>query len=300
MPLVKKEEPMPILPVIVLLYGMPGSGKTSVATTAKNPVIIDTDRGSQRAVQRVDTLYANNWEDIIGEYNNGTLNAYKTIVIDTAKGMLDDFIQDFVERKDERLKKNSLKRFGEMGDVFKDFVSKLQSRGCDLVFICHDKEEKDGDITTHSPDCTGQSKQLLVRKADQVGYVGYDANGKRTINFGPRYNFISKDVAELGIVPVPEFGTAEYSNFMEQLINSVKEKIASRDQNQKALLDKLSELRQFLAKADSEPEIETLLDSCKELPTIQKIPFFEEVKNELAKKGWTYDSNTKKFTKTAA
>ena len=34
MPIVKKNDVLPERPVVIVLYGVPGSGKTSVATTA--------------------------------------------------------------------------------------------------------------------------------------------------------------------------------------------------------------------------------------------------------------------------
>lgn len=39
MPIVKKNDVLPERPVIIVLYGVPGSGKTSVATTADNPLL---------------------------------------------------------------------------------------------------------------------------------------------------------------------------------------------------------------------------------------------------------------------
>lgn len=66
---------MPQRPVIILLYGVPGSGKTSLANTSNNPLLIDCDRGADRAVNRQDTLSSSIWEDIRDEgmeYNGGT------------------------------------------------------------------------------------------------------------------------------------------------------------------------------------------------------------------------------------
>lgn len=40
MPIVKKNDVLPERPVIIVLYGVPGSGKTSVATTADTPLLI--------------------------------------------------------------------------------------------------------------------------------------------------------------------------------------------------------------------------------------------------------------------
>ena len=57
MPIVKKNDVLPERPVIIVLYGVPGSGKTSVATTADNPLLIDCDRGADRAVQRLSLIH---------------------------------------------------------------------------------------------------------------------------------------------------------------------------------------------------------------------------------------------------
>ena len=56
MPIIKKNEVAPERPVVIVIYGTPGSGKTSLATTADAPLLIDCARGFEGAVQRVDTL----------------------------------------------------------------------------------------------------------------------------------------------------------------------------------------------------------------------------------------------------
>lgn len=52
MPIIRKNDVVTERPVIIVLYGTPGTGKTSLATTANSPLLIDTDRGFDRAVQR--------------------------------------------------------------------------------------------------------------------------------------------------------------------------------------------------------------------------------------------------------
>lgn len=297
--IIKKEDPRPMLPVIILLYGVPGSGKTSVATTSANPVIIDTDRGSQRACQIIDTVFCSSWQDVVNEMNANSFASYKTVILDTAKGALDDFIQFYVEQQDVRLKTNSLKRFGKMADTFKDFVSRLRSYGCDIIFICHDKAEQEGDIVKHSPDCTGQSKQLLMRIADQIGFVDYSNTNSRTIKFGPMYNYVSKDVAQLGDVPVPDFGTPEFSTFMGDVIQNVKDSIANKSEAQREANLKLKTLRTKLEEADSEKAFASLMKDAGTLPEILKGPFFHEMCNAAQLKGMEYDKESKSFKKTA-
>ena len=80
MPIIKKNEVAPERPVVIVIYGTPGSGKTSLATTADAPILIDCDRGFDRAVQRVDTLCANTWEDVLAAIPD--FSAYHTIICD--------------------------------------------------------------------------------------------------------------------------------------------------------------------------------------------------------------------------
>lgn len=156
-------------------------------------------------------LTANKWEDITAEYE--TMKSYKTIICDTAKACLDDYLMNFAIKNNYKLANNALKRFGQMAEDFKSFVNQLRSNGSDIIFICHDKETVEGDIVKHSPDCTGQSKDLLLRIADQVGYIS-KVNGKRTVSFEPTDTFIGKNVAQLQMMEIPESTSADFSNCM--------------------------------------------------------------------------------------
>ena len=82
MPILKQTDVTPRRPVIEMIYGQPGAGKTSVATTANAPLIIDTDKGIDRSVRRVDTLIATKWEDVLAEQNQGSFSQYKTIILE--------------------------------------------------------------------------------------------------------------------------------------------------------------------------------------------------------------------------
>lgn len=292
MPIIRKNDVAPERPIIIVLYGTPGTGKTSVATTADNPLLIDTDRGYDRAVQRIDTLEASKWQDIASEY--ATIKGYKTIIVDTAKALLDDYLSVFAVEQNYKLATNSLKRFGKMAEDFKMFVNTLRSNGSDLIFICHDKETADGDIIKHAPDCTGQSKDLLIRIADQVGYICKE-NGKRTIRFEPMDNFVGKNVAGLGSLIIPDNTDPNFSTFMAGIIKNVKLSIQNRSEAQRKANDTLKNLREQLTNVATEEEAAALLDVSQSLPQIFKKPFFEEIKKVLSDKGFVYNGKTKRF-----
>lgn len=295
MPIIKKDDVRPERPVIIVIYGTPGCGKTSVATTAKNPLLIDTDRGSDRSVQIVDTLAANNWYDI--ENAKADMVGYSTIIVDTAKAMLDDYLSSYAVDKNYKLKSNTLKRFGQMADDFKDFVNFLRQGEKDIIFICHDKEVTDGDVVKHTPDCTGQSKDLLLRIADQVGYVSM-VNKQRTITFEPTDNFVGKNVAQIGSEVIPDATSSEFSTFMDGIISKVKKSIQSKSEAQRKANELITKLRKELADIDDEEEAAKLLVDCKDLPQIMKQPFFTEITTSLSAKGFAWDG--KKFSKPSA
>ena len=286
MPIIRKNDVTPERPVIIVLYGTPGSGKTSVATTAENPILIDTDRGYDRAVQRIDTLEARKWQDIDGEME--AIKSYKTVIVDTAKAMLDDYLSTYAVEQNYKLKSNSLKRFGQMADDFKMFVNSLRNGGSDIIFICHDKETAEGDNIKHSPDCTGQSKDLLLRIADQVGYI-CKVNGKRTIFFEPSDNFIGKNVAQIEPTTIPDHADSAFPTFMADVIKKVKTAIMSKSDAQGKAMQQLAEARSLLASVSALEDINALQKSASRLPQVLKYPFFEEMKSELAKKGFTFD-----------
>lgn len=297
MPIIKKNDVVPERPVVMVLYGTPGTGKTSVASTAENPILVDCDRGWDRSVCRVDTLVASSWEDISSEY--ATLQGYKTIIVDTAKAMLDDYLAAYAIKCDGRLATNSLKRFGRMGDDFKLFVNTIRSYGADLIFICHDKETQDGDNIKHSPDCTGQSKDLLVRIADQVGYVSV-LNNKRTIQFEPRENYVGKNVAKLGLVNIPDNTSADFPTFMGGIIKDVKKVIQSNSEAQKEANELLEKLRDALDGAANPEDFDACLESRMQLPPALRKPFAAEVNKKATANGLSFDKKSNKYIKNEA
>ena len=292
MPIIKKDEVMPERPVIITLYGTPGAGKTSTACTSDTPLLVDTDRGASRAIGRVDTLVANNWTDIVSEL--ASMKNYKTVVIDTVRSVLEDFLVNYVCERNYKLRTNTLKRFGELADQFKEFVNQLRSYGVDIIFVAHDKETSEGDVIKHSPDCIGQSKDLLLRISDEVGYLTM-VNGKRTILWEPTDTTTGKNVAGFPNTEVPEPTDARYSTFMADIVKDVKLSLVNKSEAQRKANELITKLRGELAKVEDEEGAAKLLADCKELPQIMKQPFFKEISTALAAKGFAYADG--KFTK---
>ena len=294
MAIIKANEPMLARPVIIFIYGTPGVGKTSLFNTSKNPLLIDCDRGSDRAIFRRDTLVARRWSDILAD--ESSIKDYDTVGIDTAKAMLDDFLMEHVREQDYKLRTNTIKAYGAIGDEFKSFVNRRRTEDLDIVVMAHAIEEKDGDTTKFSPEVTGQSKQLLLRIADQVGFITM-VNGRRTITFEPTDRIVGKNVARIPTTEIPDENDPKFGNFMADIIERVREKIHSMTEEQRLAVEKLQELEHLIATAETLENIEAIADeiSSLSLGKARKAGLLKLILDRGKEIGIEYDKTAKKF-----
>ena len=265
---------------------------TSLSNTSENPLLIDCDRGFDRAANQVDTLTAQTWEDILSE--EGSMKGYKTIIVDTAKSMLDDFLTVYGVKQDYKLAKNKLKLFGYIADEFKSFVNRRRADNTDIIFVCHDKETNEGDVIRHSPDCTGQSKDLLLRIADQVGFTTM-INGKRTICFDPTDTTVGKNVAQIPPTVIPDCNTIEFSTFMADIINKVKVSIQSKTEEQRKAMEALEQANIALDSVVTTEDANRMIEIKQSLDKAFEKPFKIKMIQVLDEKGFIFDKNSGKF-----
>lgn len=292
MAIIKKSDVFPKRPVIIVIYGTPGVGKTSLFNTSKNPILLDCDRGADRSVNRQDTIVATNWKEVMQD--EGEIKNYSTLGIDTAKAVLDDFLMTHVIEQDYKLKTNKLKAYGAIGDEFKFFVNKRRNEGIDIVVIAHAKEEKDGDVIKLSPDVTGQSKDLLLRIADQVGFLTM-VNNKRTLTFEPTDRTIGKNVAKLPTMEIPDENDPAFLSFMADIIEKVKESIQKQSEAQKEALEKVRELTSAIETMETPEQAMEISNEIMNLTKMQQVGLRKIFSEKTTSIGIKYNKETKVF-----
>ena len=187
----------------MLVYGQPGMGKSTLALSAPDPVMFDFDGGVNRVNKafQCPTLQVQNWEQVVAaldELKSGGIQ-FKTIVVDTAGKML-DFMSDYIMRQDSKMRLRdgsmALKGYGARKVMFIDFLKRVTMMNKNVVFVAHEKEDKDGDTRIVRPDMGGSSLGDLLKELDLVGYM--QASGTdRAIFWSPQEKFYAKNTCNL-------------------------------------------------------------------------------------------------------
>ncbi len=83
----------------MLLYGAPGVGKTTLALSAPDPIIIDFDRGMSRvkAQHRKTAIFCDTYEEVLNDIKSPEVSDCQTLIIDTG-GSFVTFLQDWAMR----------------------------------------------------------------------------------------------------------------------------------------------------------------------------------------------------------
>ena len=108
--------------IICIVSGLPGTGKTTLALSAPDVLLIDTDEGMARVnpSHRKDASICKTYEELLSDVKAAEGN-YKTVVIDTC-GALIELMKDWAMRTDPKASKKdggfSLQGYGVIKSEF--------------------------------------------------------------------------------------------------------------------------------------------------------------------------------------
>ena len=151
-----------------LIYGEPGLGKTSLALSSPSPLLIDFDNGLRRVDKQyqTDSVQIESYQNLLDILEKEDLSPYKTIVIDTLGKMIDR-ISDWLASSNPKVKQAdgqlSMKGWGSVKLEFQRLLKLLDSKNKSVIFVAHNKEEKDGENTKQRPDIAGSSGKDIVK-----------------------------------------------------------------------------------------------------------------------------------------
>ena len=314
MSLIKKPNELNVQTRIkMLIYGQAGTGKTTLALSAPNPLLIDFDGGVNRVnyAHLKDTVQVSQYEDLLNVLNNEDLSAYDTIIIDTGGKMLDSMAA-YLIKGDSRLgRRNGMltqNGYGQRKAEFAAVVKLINSKNKDVIFIAHRQTVNDGDDIRYVPLFGGSNYDSLVTELDLVGYL--EANGRqRVITFDPTSRSDGKNTCNMpSTMEVPTIldangnETAPNDFLTEQVIKRYRQRLVERIEESESYKKLMADLEKAIAKvkdADSANKFIESIDTYKHIGN-SKTMAAKKFMARCTELGLKYDKETKTYNAPAA
>lgn len=219
----KADEVMEVKQLVFTIYSQPGLGKTSLAFTASNPLLLDFDKGSYRAVDRKDVVQVESWADI-ASISADDIAEYDTIIIDTVGKALDALALDVLKANSRHGYGGALNQqgWGQLGVRFGAYLRKLKGFGKDVVLVSHMDEKADGDAVKERLKIQGGTKDHVLTDSDVIARISI-FNKERNLVFSPTETSFGKDPAGLVSMKLPDASSPAYATCLADIIAKVKD-----------------------------------------------------------------------------
>jgi hypothetical protein len=287
--------------IVLLLYGQPGVGKSSMAFTAAGVLLLDTDSGAHRSAFRKDIVPVDSWQDI-QNITADDLADYHTVAVDTVGRVLDMLALHIIATNPKMGYQGALAQqgFGQLKIQFKAWVDNLRSLGKDVVLIAHEREERRGDDTVVRPDIQGSSAGEVYKIADSVGYISFASMPKRpgftehSIDFNPSTKSEGKNVAGFPVMQIPDFN--EKPEFLAELISAIKGKVNELSAEGKMIADIVAKQREGIDAADGPTMLNKCLEAYRGLMKPAQAPVKRLIMKRSIALGCAFDKDRDCFT----
>lgn len=294
---------------VVILYGSPGIGKTTLAFSAPKPILVDFDKGVSRVkvYHRKDTIMCSNYKEVLSDIASPAIKDYETIVIDTG-GSFVTYLQDWAMKENPAVntQKNgaiSLKGFGAVKAEFIRFSNYVRDiLNKNLIYVFHSVEEKDKEGNPMQRLlCEGSARNLVWQPADLGGYIQMIGN-KRTISFTPEQEFFAKGCYGIeGRKEIPTLSPTDKNDFLTRLFEEAKENLKKESEVFLPVKQKYEEVMEQAK--DIVEAAQTADDVNKAVEELQKLDHALTSKKESAlllhekatSLGLTYDKTSKTY-----
>lgn len=289
--------------LFMIIAGVPGIGKTTLALSAPKPLLIDLDKGISRVDPRYrkTTCVVNNYDELVNDLRTADLSNYETIVIDTG-GKLFDLIKPIVIKEDYKNGKRdgnlSLQGYGASKKKFSDFVKFVKSLDKHLIVVFHASEvQLANDITGLRIRLEGSSKDDIWDDVDIGGFVEI-VNGKRTIGFSNCERYYAKATHGIkGVMEIPSLEKNSTNDFVSKLFKKIIDDLNEETDEFNLYQNVINELKDEIAKAKTLEDLNNAFTSIanKKHYLTSKEEAWAMLQAKAKELGFSYDKTTKQF-----
>ena len=292
--IVKAEQPLTVEQIIVMVYGQPGIGKTTIAFSAEAPLCLDFDRGAHRASNRQDSVPIGSWAEV-ATLDAEDLAEYSTVIVDTVGRALDSLTAHLIQQDPKMANKSgalTLQGYGALKSTFAQWLKNLRELGKDVILIAHDAEDKSGDDLIVRPDVQGGSRGEIIKSADAIGYLSRQ-DKKTMLDFNPSDSHIGKNPSSYDALTVPKIDTS--STFMADTIQGIKDAINNMTEAQRETAEELAQWREKFELLETVEQFNAMIPETGNASE----PIQGDVKRMLVQvggdKGFRFNSESKEF-----
>ena len=171
-----KRKPVSVNPKILLLYGAPKVGKTTMLSKLNDCLVIDTESGSHMLEGYFQSV--NSKEELLEFYKEATDgHEYKIFALDTIDKLVEWTSKDVIKEMgvEDIADLPYGKGFGMVRERVLNNIKKLQSLCPKTIIVGHRKTAAAVDNSTavepESLDLSGKLKNQLMAQSDAIGYM---------------------------------------------------------------------------------------------------------------------------------
>jgi hypothetical protein len=210
-----------------IISGQPGLGKTTLALSAPEPFLIDTDNGIARvrAEHRCISSSVNSYEELLDDMRSAEYKAAKTIVVDTG-GTLVQLMKAWAKKQDRKAASDGRAMYGVIKQEFDRLCHQIRILDRKhLVVVFHTTEQQKGDSIQTRLACEGGAKDIVWTPTDFGGHLFMQGN-RRMIGFSPTDEYFAKGCFGIsGVHEVPELRPGTKNTFLTDLFEAAQQRI---------------------------------------------------------------------------
>lgn len=217
MQIVKTTDPQSKPSIIMMVYGAGGVGKTTFASTAPKPLLVDCENGAKyfglRGI-KMDVSKIGSWSDMNGLFEIAKEDTYETIIIDPIGELMEKLKRYMIAKGDRKLVQSdgspSMAGWGWLKDTMRATIKVLRDSGKNILLIAHVEEKTDEEKMVKRPMIMTKISEELVNMVDIVGYMTVtqvEGEEKRIIIVDASSDkYVAKDrTGQLGKIIPPNF-----------------------------------------------------------------------------------------------
>ncbi len=243
----------------VIVYGPPDIGKTTLALSAPDPLLIDADNGLQRvkSIHRKDSVQFSDYSELLKDLaDKAQLAPYKSIIIDTGGELLNRMKPWVIHNDPKNAKKDgvtlSQAGYGAVAQEFSRLIAMIRNElKKHIVVVFHAKSESDGDSNKFVLDVEGSTRSNIWKPADLGGYMEI-VSSRRYITFGVTERTDGKgNRGVIGRVAIEDL-TGSQNDFLTKIFESLDENAKTEREEGRQYEEIIANAKSLISKVTTE------------------------------------------------